>query len=275
MSQTSGRGGKGGGSAYTGAVGALLTLGPIFEEDGTEIEFDYGELGLTEADAAALTKLANDQQLAGEDGDAGWAPMHASIALAEVAPGAAAGVLMKLLPRLEKNGDDVWLELAVELLAGLAKEPGVEKQVCDAFKDARTPFGVRLSLARWFGMVAALYDDKRGMATTTLREVLAWGEFSDAAINESIIAELVEMGDVESLPAIRKAYEKGCVDADLNGTLEDVEKEIRMTPEEREEFYRVELEKAKTDPKHRWHGMVCDGCGHDHEDEGGGEMSRG
>jgi HEAT repeat protein len=212
---------------YLPPVDRLLKLGA--EPARRRTWPDYRNLGLEDHHVPALIRMATDPALhaAEEWSAAGWAPIHAWRALAQLRAPAAAEPLLALL---EREMDSTWVfeELPVVLgMIGPAALPGATLLLFDEGKDEDLRFaacGVILN-------VAHEYPERRDEAAGVLAQQLADWRDQSPQMNAILVSYLVELNDTAAAPVMEEAFAAGRVDVTITGPWEDVQVDLGLLPE--------------------------------------------
>lgn len=220
---------------YLPPVDRLLKLGA--EPARRRVWPDYRHLKLEPRHVPALVRMATDPALhAAEERDpAGWAPIHAWRALAQLRADAAVEPLLKLL---EREIEHPWVaeELPAALgMIGPAALHGATLLLFDEGKDEE----VRLAAAGVIVNVAHEHPERRDEAAATLVRQLEDWPHQSPLLNAYLVADLVELGEREAAPLMEAAFAARAVDLTVMGDWEDAQIDLgllseRVTPPPRE-----------------------------------------
>jgi hypothetical protein len=211
-------------SSYPQPLDRLLKLGA--EPARRRTWPDYRHLGLLERHAPALVRMATDPALhAAEERDAaGWAPVHAWRALAQLGATEAAAPLLALL---EREIDNLWVfeELPAVLgMIGPSALPGATLLLFDEDK----PQPVRAAAMRTVASVGLEHPDRRDEAVAILAKQLEDHAHQEPDVNAFLVAELLELEAKEAAPVIEAAFAAGRVDVRIVGDWRDVQVELGL-----------------------------------------------
>jgi hypothetical protein len=206
-------------ATYTPPVDQLLTIGWP-EEDLDSEWLDYVAMGLTWEHAPELIRMMRDRSLeeAEELVPRVYAPNHAMRALAQIGHEKAAPAILALLA---EEPDNEWADLEITPLAlhfGPASLPVIEAEIA---REGRR--GPAMDL---LGSIAESYPHTRDRAVEILTSKLRRAESASPTDNAILVAVLTDLKAIESVDAIRSAYEKGLVDEFFCGALDQVLFEI-------------------------------------------------
>jgi len=214
------RGQSGPGAAYTDPVRRLLFIG---ESDGwTPATWpDYpAAYGLGREHAAELIGLACDSAFDGEDGEEIWAPMHAWRALGQLKVEEATAPLLALLSRNAEDDDVLSEELPA--VFGMIGPPAIPHLAGYLSGQSISQWAAIAALGG-LKEIAARCPEQRGECIVIVARMLARHEDADPLINGFAIWNLIDLGAVEAIYAIREVFRRGVVDLSVVGDEEDVE----------------------------------------------------
>jgi hypothetical protein len=237
--------GKGGVGAYKPPVAGLLKLG----EPGKKDWLDYKTMGLSEAHAPELTRLAADREMnfeSFEDDPEVWAPVHAWRALGQLRAVSAAAPLLELLDEADENDDDWAMEEIPAVLGMIGPEtfPYVEQ-----YLDRKHSLFGHIAAVNAAEEIAKRHPDSRGRCIKLLNRKLEGYKKQDPKLNAFIVSYLCDLKAVEAMPLIERAYDEECMDENILGDIEDVKVEMGLIPpiperERMREAVRIEIENA-------------------------------
>lgn len=208
-------------ATYTPPVDQLLTIG--WPEKDLDSEWlDYAAMGLSWEHAPELIRMMRDHSLGEvEDERRVYAPYHAMRALAQIGHEKAAPAILDLLA---EEPDNEWADLELKPLAlyfGPASLPAVEAEFAREDRSER-----RGAVAELLGDIAEVYPETRDRAVEILTNKLRRAESASPTVNAFLVGALTDLKAVESVDAIKAAYEKGLVDEFFCGALDHVLFEI-------------------------------------------------
>ena len=207
---------------YTFPVDQLLTYGDC-QEIGTSFDDwpDYLELGFTNEHVPQLIQMVTDDELENADLDSleVWAPIHAWRTLGQLGSEAVIAPLINYFWRVE-DGDE-WFDTEIPYVFGMIGEKAIKPLTDFLFKEDNSDLcSMACSCLREIGKRhSEVRDDCIAVLTQKLEEFDA----NDSELNALIISDFIDMKRVESLPVIKKAFEKECVDYTIQGDYEEVE----------------------------------------------------
>jgi len=214
-------------STYLPPVDRLLRLGA--EPARRRTWPDYLTLGLEERHAPALIRMATDPALqAAEDRDpAGWAPVHAWRALAQLRAAAAAEPLLALLRR---ETESEWVQAEVPAVLGMIGPAALPGATMLLFDDG-TDEGVRIAAARAITDVGLEHPERRDEAAALLKTQLE--DWADQArlLNAYLVSGLIDLQETEAAPLMEAAFAAGAVDLAVNGDWEDAQVDLGLLQE--------------------------------------------
>lgn len=213
---------------YLPPLDRLLTLGA--EPARRRAWPDYLSLGLEPRHAPALVRMATDPALheAPERDRAGWAPIHAWRALAQLRAPEAAEPLLALL---EARIGSAWVAAEVPDVLGYVGAPSIPGATFLLFDDTR-PDEVRIAAARVLSGVAVEHPERRGECAAVLGKQLEDWAHQGRTLNASLVDELVEIGEADAAPLMEAAFAAGAVDPAICGTWDDVQVDLGLVSED-------------------------------------------
>ncbi len=190
---------------------------------------DYSsEFGLRTADVPELIRLATDRVLNElEDAPECWAPVHAWRALGQL--GDASAVLPLLELSLDRE-DDYSLSDDLPSVIEQIGEPALPVLI-QFFSDHEDGASARASVVEALGRLAATHPSVRDVVVDVLGKELARYAENDMDLNGLIVSALIDARGAELIPLVREVFEAGLIDAEWNGTLEDVEEALASGPD--------------------------------------------
>ncbi len=223
---------------YTHPTKQLLVYGDCREVGNHFDEWpNYLELGFTKEHIPELIQMATDEDLNWDDSESleVWAPAHAWRTLGQLRAEEAIEPLLVLLHRADDDDDyDEWISEELPYVYGMigAKAiPVLAKYLAD--KSNGVNFGI--DICDCFKQIGNMQPETRDECVFVLVRQL--NKLTDNApeVNAFLVSTLTDMKAVESLPNIKQAYEKECVDYTILGDYEDAEilmgvRQKRSTP---------------------------------------------
>lgn len=220
---------------YTFPVNKLLTYGDCQDIPSEYSEWpDYQKLGITHEHIDQLIHMVTDDELHNADSESleVWAPTHAWRTLAQLGSEEAVSPLIDFFWRSE-DGDD-WFFEEIPHVFGMIGVKAIPALSNFLFKENNSSesYSMACSCLREIGI---MHSDVRTQCISLITQKLELFNANESDLNALIINDLIELEAVETLPSIKKAYEKGCVDYSVQGDYEDVEiymgvRQIRSTP---------------------------------------------
>lgn len=209
-------------------VDRLRTLGA--EPARRRVWPDYLALGLEPRHAPALVRMATDPALHGapERDRAGWAPVHAWRALAQLgAPGAAEPLLELLEARIDRG----WVADEVPDVLAYIGAPSIAGATLLLFDEGRAE-DVRIAAARVLAGVAHEHPERRDECAAVVGKQLEDWAHQGRALNGWLVLLLADLGEAGAAPAMEAAFAAGAVDTRVCGTWEDVQVQLGLLPDE-------------------------------------------
>lgn len=220
---------------YLPPVDRLLKLGA--EPARRRTWPDYRHLGLEPRHAPVLIRMAADPALyAAEERDpAGWAPVHAWRALAQLGADEAAEPLLALLVR---EIEHPWVVEEVPAVLGLIGKAALHGATLLLFDEERDD-EVRLAAAAVIANVAHEWPDRRDEAAAILVKQLEDWPHQSRLLNAYLVADLVGLREMSATGVMEAAFAAHAVDLTVGGDWEDMQIELgllseRTTPPPRE-----------------------------------------
>lgn len=212
----------------SGPEARLLTLGPPETFGEQDVWYDYAGLGITRADVPNLIAMATDPDLnVSEDELLAWGPLHAWRALGQLGAVEAIRPLVRLITDYP---DDEWF--AQELPQVFARiGPDALPVLFKIAANRSRPDDERTVAIEAIGRIGRAHPDLREDCRTAMRDRLADYARQSGVVNAFIVNSLLDVGAVEEIDLIRKAYRADAVDEVLPGDIEDVEIELGLRTE--------------------------------------------
>jgi hypothetical protein len=217
---------------YTQPVRQLLNYGDC-SEMGDEWPDYCGELGFTAEHIPELIRMATDPQfeLNEEQGLDIWAPAHAWRVLGQLR---ATEAVEPLLDMLYARGDEEWMSEEFPTVFKMIGPPAIAGLAC-ALSDKPEKFFANLTIAESLQVIGNTYPEAKEDCITALTDRLERCTEQSPDLNAFFISQLIDLKAVDSLPAIRQAFEREYVDYSFEGDIENVEIEMgvraqRSTP---------------------------------------------
>jgi hypothetical protein len=203
---------------------------------------DYRALGLSAADIPPLLDIMVDASLLEtSDEKRAWLPIHAWRALGQLDAGLALSPMLELMDRYP---DDDWIgewisEDLLEMAAWFG--PGAVPALTEYLGDAGKEESHRIMVSEALTRIAQAHPEARDECIRSARERLERLDADWPDLNGFFVLALIELNSVESIGAIRRAYEADVVDWSICGDMEEVEirlglREKRVTPRPRSRF---------------------------------------
>ncbi len=199
-------------SGYEPPLAILLTLG---EPKATAYREwpDYLAYGIEERDVAAAIRMVSDPDLDAADlhRPEAWAPVHAWRALAQLRAPEAVKPLLRLIVT---HDEDDWVHAEVPTALGMIGAPAIGP-VSSRLADPNANEMVRCSCAYALEQIGTFHHDVRLRCVQILTRQLAKFAKNSPDVNGMIVTGLLDLGAIESLPVIERAYRMDCVDQDM------------------------------------------------------------
>ena len=208
---------------YQPPVDPLLRLGEV--EMGSPHQ-DYAALGITLAHVPELIRMIADDGLHDAPGKSPlvWAPLHAWRALGQLQAEAAIGPLLGLLARIDDYDDDWVGEDLPRALSGFGA-PALEP-VMGYLADARHGEWARVAATEALAKLGEQHPELKTECVIRLSAQLEKFVDQPETLNAFLVFALVELGAVEALPVMARAFAAGHVDESVMGDYEDIEIEL-------------------------------------------------
>lgn len=212
---------------YPPPVDRLLKLGA--EPARRRTWPDYRHLGLEPRHVPGLIRMTTDPALhaAQERDPAGWAPVHAWRALAQLGAEDAAEPLLALL---EREIEHPWVVEEVPAVLGMigpAALHGATMMLFDEGKDEE----VRLAAAAVIANVAHEHPDRHVEAAAILAKQLEDWPHQSRLLNAYLVADLVGLRETGAAALMEAAFAGNAVDLSVAGDWEDAQVEMGMIQE--------------------------------------------
>jgi hypothetical protein len=234
-------------AGYPPPLDQLLTLGKPGDPDELELRgwlytpfADYVAMGIGPQHADDLLRMALDAELTDRDSPECYAPVHACRALGALRVQSAIKPLIGLLRRIMRNDEDMWADDIMNVLVSMG--PPAFRPVASIALDQRESWGLRMIMIETIERLGVADESLRSKAIALLSEILRWAKRSHEDVASGTVCALVELSAIETLPLIRKLYQRGVVDEEFAGPLHRVELEIAMSREARNEHRRKEAD---------------------------------
>jgi hypothetical protein len=238
---------------YADPVRRLLTLGETHEFNPEKWPHYPARFGLGHEHVPELIRMACDLELHGNNIDdaPAWAPTHAWRTLAQLRAEEAIEPLLtlrKTLPEHDSVCEDVPLVLS---MIGPVAIPPLTAFIADQLQDQNGVASAGIDALR---RIAIRHPEKRDECVGILTGMLERHAETDPTVNGFIVAALLNLKGVESINAMRAAFDADSVDISIAGDKEDVEIELglrekRDTPKPR---YQPLLEMLMAQSKVQW-----------------------
>ena len=196
---------------------------------------NYPELGLGPEQTPDLIRMAIDEELnhAASDSLEVWAPVHAWRALGQLHAEAAVEPLISLFRTIDED-DNEWADEELPTVFGMigpAAIPALTAYLVNPTNGLYARIAAISSLRR----IAEVHPQARTECVALLTRQLEEGAEADPTLNGFLLASLLDLKAVESLPVIERAFAADWVDESIAGDWEDVQiefglKEKRETP---------------------------------------------
>lgn len=220
---------------YSEPIAKLLKIGRPEHEWPNYLE----QYGLTSANIPELIRLVDDYELRwqeapddlpdDQDLTEWYAQIHAWRALAQLKAEAAIPTLIRLFDQIDEYDDDWWGEESFEvfpLIGPITIEP-----LANYLHKTSNPTWGRVAASASLKKMAEAHPDFRTKSIEATVTALKNHFENDETLNGSLIADLVELKDVEHIDVIREAFESGNVDTDIEGDFEDAEIDLGLRTE--------------------------------------------
>ncbi len=186
-------------------------------------------LELTAGDVPELLTIARKwaEPLNWPDDDeyvAGYAPIHAWRALAQLGATEAIPVLLEMVGPLDERADDWYLEEFPHAFAWIG--PASLPALADRLADTRCPTYPRVSAASGLRELAKRHPETRQDVVDVLRRTLSGFEHEDQEVSAFIITDLLDLKATEAAELIERAYAADCVAIEIADNWNTVRKEL-------------------------------------------------
>jgi hypothetical protein len=210
---------------YASPVDALIALG---EPNKPGVVERREALGLRQEHLPELLRMVRDRDLytANGDTDEVWAPLHAFYALKDLDVSAVVPELISLF-----DLDDEQYQTELPELLGKIGAPALGPIRAYLADHTRWAFG-QAEACRALEQIAKQHPELREQAVAALSDLLRGAEHYHEEANTGAMDALVELGAVEALPLIRRAFELGRIDEMVRGPWGDVLDDLGIEPEE-------------------------------------------
>ncbi|WP_252178243.1 UPF0149 family protein [Endozoicomonas sp. 4G] len=208
-------------SPYTSPISELLGLGYCDWQDWT----DYSRFEFNESHVPELLKLAQDWTLFDhDDADIIWSPVHAWRVLGILQAKEAVEPLLELFYKEDEHFVIAeYLPSAVGRLGAVATDRlwSIASNV-EENEDARD---LAIEALRWN---VTYHEVDREKTVAGFQQLLEDREDDETYLNTALVSALTDLRGKESANAIREAFERGKVDREVQGDIEDVEIELGL-----------------------------------------------
>jgi len=213
---------------YLAPLDQLLTYG---EPDGRNEWTDYLKLGFTQLHINDLIVMALDEELHNGEPNSNqiWAPIHAWRTLGQLKAISATESLLKLLPRIDDEGDDWVSEDIPEVFKMFGSEtiPILEHYI----ETNEDELWANVSAIHCLEMIGNEYPESRFKCIEILANNLKKCEKYDETYNAFLISYLTDLKAIEVIEIITEAFNKDLVDLSVCGDLEEIEIELGLRKE--------------------------------------------
>jgi hypothetical protein len=213
---------------YPPPLDRLFRMGEV--EWGVEWQGDdpdyVGDLGLTAEHVPALLEIARRQADLEDlpDDDAGWAPVHAWRALAQLRAVEAVEPLLNLQKILDETADEFHM-YDFPVVFGMIGPPAIPALTA-YLHNADNPHYLRIAVGEGLCNVGLRYPEARSEALAPLKEQLARFEENADDFNGYLIAQLTRLRAVEAAETIERAFAANRVEEGTTGHWGKVRKEL-------------------------------------------------
>jgi hypothetical protein len=209
-----------------GPSAQLLGLGAL-RFGITEEWLDYTALGLGEEHIPDLIAIATDPELNNVDAEVdvrAWAPVHAWRALGQLGATDSIRPLIRLV--VDYPGDDWCIQDLPRVFASMG--PNALAPLKKILANPSRTDGERETVAEAIGLLGQWHGDACKDCKTVLRDRLADFMQQGDDLNAFLVCALLDLGAVEHIDLIRRAYRAGVVNEIIPGDIEDVEVEFGL-----------------------------------------------
>jgi hypothetical protein len=236
---------------YPPPLDQLLTLGNALEI--ADIDERIAQLGFSQAHVLDLVRMTRDRTLNTLESEAaaGWAPVHALTALADLDLGAHAAELVPLF-----DIDDEWFGEELPRILGKVGEPAL-KPLRQYIQDS-----TRWQYGRWNAgaaveQIGKQHPELRDQAIQILSDALEQAADNDPETNGFFLADLIHLNAVEALPVIRSAFEQDLIDESIAGDWGEVLKAFGQKVDQNDPVY-VRTHQRRNEKKAEMRAMLPD-----------------
>lgn len=212
-------------SQYSPLVSKFLTYGKV---EASAPWSDYKKLGFSHEHIPELMTMVADDALhdADQTSDAIWAPLHAWRTLGQLQAAEAVPVLIELLYRVEEYNDD-WLAEELPEVLGMIGTPAVP-ELAEYLSDRDNLIFARAAAGQALVHIGNNHPEAHETCVNLLEQEMGRYRNNDSTLNAFLVANLVDLDALKSLPVIEEAYGYDCVDLTVIGDYEDVQIEFGL-----------------------------------------------
>ncbi|HEV8718781.1 MAG TPA: DUF1186 domain-containing protein [Candidatus Binatia bacterium] len=219
-------------NTYPPPINQLLTFGDCRKL----LEWpNYLELGLGPEHTPDLIRMAVDEELNHADSDSVevWAPIHAWRALGQLHTEAAIAPLISLFRTIDED-DNEWAGEELPTVFGMIG-PTAIPALTAYLANPMNRLYARIAAISSLQHIAEVHPETCAECVAVLTRQLEEGAEADPTLNGFLLASLLDLKAVESLPIIERAFAADWIDESVAGDWEDVQiefglKEQRETP---------------------------------------------
>lgn len=213
---------------YLAPLDQLLTYG---EPDGRNEWSDYLKLGFTQIHINDLISMSLDEELHQGKSDSLeiWAPVHAWRALGQLKAISATESLLKLLSRIDDEGDD-WVSDEIPVvfkMFGTETIPIIQNYI----ETNEDEVWANVCAFHCLEKIGNKYNESRTKCIEILANQLKKCEEYDETYNAFLISYLTNLKAIEAIEIITEAFNKDVVDLGVCGDLEEIEIELGLRKE--------------------------------------------
>jgi hypothetical protein len=210
---------------YPPPLDQLLQLGDA--RVAAEEETKLAALELTQEHVPDLVRMARDRALntLESDADEGWAPIHAIEALKQLDVSA---FVAELIPLFDVDSD--WFSEELPDILSNAGEVALEP-LRQYVQDRTHWIYGRAHAASAITKLAQKQPDLRARVLQIFNDELANSGENNPALNGFFLSDLLKLGVIETLPAIRRAFEEDHIDESIAGDWVSVMEEFGQVPD--------------------------------------------
>lgn len=213
---------------YLAPLDQLLTFGDC--RDFNEWP-NYLELGFTQYHINDLINMVLDEEF--NDSDAEnievWAPTHAWRTLGQLKAISSAKSLLKLLPRIDDEGDD-WVSDEIPVVFKMLG-PETIPVIQNYIETNEDELWANVSAIHSLEMIGNEYPESRFKCIEILANDLKKCEEYDETYNAFLISYLTDLKAIEVIKIITEAFKKDVVDLSVCGDLEEIEIKLGLRKE--------------------------------------------